>query len=184
MDYNEIRHKIDIEAKKRYYQDIEDIKKAVDRHYKMYIAYHIISFAILLIFEFICLMNQQYIICFICIAIKICIDQIIKHIYEYINSDYDDQSSKMLLLKTSLLKYKFDIIKELYPRIDIQTLKNIIDQDIINVCFIILHDEIISLSSICDTASYNVIGKISDVEIDCDYINNKIIINSVKIYIN
>ena len=184
MDYNEIRHKIEIEAKKRYYHDIEDIKKTVDLHYKMYIAFHIISFLILIFFEFLCLTNQKYLICFVCIAIKICFDQIIKRIYEYINSDYDDQSSKMLVLKTSLLKYKFDIIKELYPSIDVHTLKNVIDQDIINISFIILQDEIISLQSICDTTSYNVIGRINNVEIDCDFIDETVVINSVKIYIN
>lgn len=183
MNYNEIRNKIETEAKKRYYQDIENIKKTVDRHYKIHIVYHIVTFIMLAVFEFIYLTQKKYIICFILISIKICLDQIIKHIYDYVYEEYDDHGTKMLLLKTNLLKYKFDVIKEFYSCIDINTLKHIIDPDIINVCFVVLQDEIIPLQSICDNNSSNIIGKIDNVEIDCDLFNDKIVINYVKIHI-
>ena len=181
MDYNQIKNQIEKEVKKRYINDIEEIEKTVDRHYKIFIAYHVITFIALVALEFLCLNQKKYIICFFLIVFKITIDQIIKRIYDYVNDDYQENGAKMLLLKTNLLKYRFDVIKELYPSIDIKTLKKIIDQDMINVCYIVLHDEMIPLSSIHDDT--DVIGKINNIEIDCSFNNNEININWIKIYI-
>lgn len=181
MDYNQIKNQIEKEVKKRYINDIEEIKKTVDRHYKIFIAYHVITFIALVALEFLCLNQKKYIICFFLIVFKITIDQIIKRIYDYVNDDYQENGAKMLILKTNLLKYKFDVIKELYPSIDIKTLKKIIDQDMINVCYIVLHGEMISLSSIHDDT--DVIGKINNIEIDCSLNNQNIIINYIKIFL-
>lgn len=181
MDYNEIRHKIEKEAKKRYIKDIEDLKKTVDRHYKLFIAYHVITFGVLLTLEFFCLNQQKLVICLLLIVFKIAADQVIKRIYDYVNDDYQENGAKMLILKTNLLKYKFDVIKELYPSIDIKTLKKIIDHDLINVCYIVLHDDMIALSTIHDDT--DIIGKINNIEIDCSLDDQEISINWIKIFI-